>query len=191
MRSLLSPAPAEERSDPAGIESPSTAARAPADPPQAGPETSLQSKLYTVTERLAVALVERAEKELLVDRKDSDPALNIAELQKTVMFGMDLLVKLPKLRPADEEEGAGVNVLREMMADPASVVDRLHGNAKFIEALEAKGWLRPVKNPSHRPTKAQQEERAAYEQRKREVTRPPDDDSELARLLGKGEEDDG
>lgn len=95
------------------------------------------------------------------------------------------LVKREKLKPEDPaDEGAGVDVLRQMLEDPGAVVDRLHANPKFRQALKAKGWLPPPARPPHRPTREQQEERTAYEERQREMGPAADaDDSELAAML--------
>lgn len=100
---------------------------------------------------------------------------------------MGLLVKLPKLKPEDEDEDAGVDILREAMTDPAKVVSRLQANPKFIAALKAKGWLPPPDKPHHRPTKDQVAQRAEYAARQKDLGDEygaDDDDSELKSLLG-------
>lgn len=188
MRSLLSPEPAEAPSAPEAIRpAPSVE---PDESPNARPDGpapgDLNRKLFMVTERLAVALMERAEKDLLQEKGDG--AASVRELQQAVQFAMDLLVKLPKLKPEDEDnDDAGVGVLRAMLQDPVSVVDRLIANPKFIAAMKAKNWLPPPARPSHRPTNAQQAERAEYEARRREQERPGEDDSELQRMLKRGQ----
>lgn len=187
MRSLLSPAPAAEPvAPPVTAPAPSVAHVQPSPDPPGPAQSALQVQLYSATERLALALVQRAERDLLKDPEAGKDGATVRELQTAVTFAMDLLVKLPKLKPEDpNKEDAGVDVLRQAMADPAAIVERLIANPKFIAALKAKGWLPPPPRPSHRPTKEQQLERIEYEAREREVEAPPEDDSELRRMLSK------
>lgn len=185
MRSLLSPGPVAEVVAPPVTAPASTAATAPESPRPPGAGRQLQSTLYSTTERLAIALVERAERDLTTAADGHGPS--VRELQQAVEFAMGLLVKLPKLKPEDEDEDAGVDILREAMTDPAKVVARLHVNPKFIAALRAKGWLPPPDKPHHRPTKEQVAQRAEYAAR---LAAPDDegssddDDSELQAMLG-------
>lgn len=136
-----------------------------------------------MTERLAVKLLERAEQDQTAAGAEK---LSTKELQGMVTLAMDLLVKLPKLKPVTEEEDdGGVAALRDAMTDPAKVVERLHANPKFKQALKDRGWLPPPSKVPHRPTKEQQADRAAYEERQAEIAGDePADDSELQRLLG-------
>lgn len=185
MRSLLSPAPAEEVVAPLATAPANTEESAPASPRPPGAGRQLQATLYSTTERLAIALVERAEKDLNTAADGKGPS--VRELQQAVEFAMGLLVKLPKLKPEDEDEDAGVDILREAMTDPAKVVSRLQANPKFIAALKAKGWLPPPDKPHHRPTKEQLAQRAEYAARQNDLgdeDGADDDDSALKALLG-------
>lgn len=188
MRSLLSRAPAEEPDAPPDTRpEPTAPAAAQPEQPQPGLDQPLQAQLYSATERLALALINRAEQELLTPPKEGGSPASVKELQAAVEFAMNLLVKLPKLKPEDaDKEDAGVDMLRQALAEPAAVVERLIGNAKFTQALKAKGWLPPPARPAHRPTREQQAERVEYEARAREQEMPEDDDSELKRMLSKG-----
>lgn len=186
MRSLFGPASAEEPSAPQVIASaPSEEPAESPSPPPPGPELPLQNRLFSATERLAVALVERAEEEMLAKPAPGKEPPSLKELMAALAMAQDFLVKLPKLRPEDEEkDGAGVDALRQMMADPVLVVERLQANPKFITALKARGWLPPPVRPAHRPTKEQAADREAYAQRQRETAEDADeDDSELQNML--------
>lgn len=189
MRSLLSRAHAEEPAAQPAIAQPNTAAPAPVVLPPIGPaQESLQAKLYETTERLALALMVRAEKDL-EDTDAGGKGPTVQQLRDTVEFAMALLVKLPKLKP-DDEDDEGVDILRQAMADPAKIVDRLQANPKFIEALRKKGWLAPPVKINHRPTRAQAAEREEFAARLAEQARDlpeDDDDTILQKMLGKGQ----
>jgi hypothetical protein len=186
LRSLLKPAPAADPGDPPVTAPESTGAPGPATPHQAGHAQQLQVRLYETTERLAIALIERAEKDLISPAADGKGP-SVRELQGVVEYCMNLLVKLPKLKPDDESEDAGVAVLQAAMTDPTKIVDRLQANPKFIDALRAKGWLPPPAKVNHRPTKEQVQQREEYAARKADLgedtDEDEDDDSELQRRL--------
>lgn len=93
------------------------------------------------------------------------------------------LTKREKLKPeAPDDDAAGVGVLRQMLEDPAKVVERLHANPKFREALRFRGWLPPPDKKTGRPSKADQAHREEYETRVREEGHDRED-GELARML--------
>lgn len=96
------------------------------------------------------------------------------------------LSRRERYKPKEEtEDDAGIRLLREMMADPAKVVDRLHANPTFREALAAKGWLEPPARPRHRPSKKAVAHRKAYDERVTELTDQASgaEDGELRRRL--------
>lgn len=129
-------------------------------------------------------MVERAEKDLLSPPLEGRDPPTLKEMMAALAMAQDFLVKLPKLRPAeDDTDQAGIGLMRDMLADPAAVVERLHANAVFIKALRMKGWLPPPARPSHRPTREQAAHREEYQVRQREVDGPTDDDSELSSML--------
>ena len=186
LRSLLSPEPAAEPAAPPDTRSRTTEepTAPPTTPPPGPAPPDLQTQLYQSVERLALALVSRAERELLKEPKEGEAPVSMRELQSALTTGMDLLQKLPKLKP-EEADDSGVNVLREALQDPAGIVERLIANPSFIRALKEKGWLPPPARPHHRPSKAQVEEREAYEERKKQAA-PADDDSTLQSMLNGG-----
>ena len=135
---------------------------------------------------MALALVQRAEQELLAPPVEGKTAPRVKDLQEAVEFAMNLLVKLPKLKPEDDKDDAGIDALREALADPGAVVARLIANHQFIAALKARGWLPPPPKLTGRPSKQHQAERVEYEARAAEVTAPDEDDSVLRKMLNGG-----
>lgn len=183
MRSLLGHGNAAAPAAPPATTPRPTEAHAPASPPPSGAAPGLQAKLYETTERLALALVERAENDLANSAKGVEGP-SAREIQQVLEFAMALLVKLPKLKPDDAAEDAGVDVLRLAMTDPAETAQRLQANPKFIEAMRDLGWLPPPPRPHHRPTKDQQAERQAYDKRLAEEPKAPPEDEDDSVLQG-------
>lgn len=96
-----------------------------------------------------------------IEMKDGVPVVSLKEKLECMAMIERWLVRRQKLQP-DKDEGEGVALLKQMMADPREAVDRLHQDPHFIEALEAKGWLRPPEKLKGRPTIEQQQHRAEY-----------------------------
>lgn len=133
-------------------------------------------------------MVERAEKDLLTPPPEGKDPPTLKEMMAALTMAQDFLIKLPKLRPADDDnDEAGISLMRDMLADPAAVVERLHANPVFMKAMKMKGWLPPPARPHHRPTRDQSAEREEYQARQREVDAPPDDDSELSKMLARAQ----
>lgn len=149
------------------------------EPRRPGAEPDAHAALFSATERLAIKLAARAEELMSQEAPDMKLLMQVFEMCN------GWLVKREKLKPDEpEDEGAGVDILRKMMEDPAAVVERLHANPKFRVALKSKGWLPPPSRTPGRPTKDQQEERQAYEERVNEMGGHADsDDSQLAAML--------
>lgn len=112
---------------------------------------------------------------------------SMKELMAALAMAQDFLVKLPKLRPDDDnQEDTGIDAMRQLLEDPVLVVGRLIVNPKFIAALKGHGWLPPPAKLRGRPTKDEAIDREMYEIRQRETAEPDalGDDSELRRMLG-------
>lgn len=128
---------------------------------------------------MAAKLAARAELELAKPDADIKLLMNILEMCT------GFLAKREKYKPAEEEDdSAGVLLLKQMLDDPAQVVDRLHANPKFRNALKLKGWLPPPDKKTGRPSRAEQAHREEYETRVREEGHDRED-GELAAALGR------
>jgi len=124
---------------------------------------------------------------------DEDDKLEVSRYDvnfrmKIFAQAQDWLAKRKKLKPDDEvQDDAGVDLLREMVQDPESVVDRLQDNPKFIAALEMRGWLKepPKRAGPGRPRNSESERAKRYRdvQRAKQVEDGRNDDSELQKLL--------
>ena len=138
----------------------------------------VEDRLFHAMDKAAISMI------AVLENVEKDAAgkdlVSLRERMSTFELAMNWMAKREKMRPK-EEEGAGVDVLKRFLEDPANIVDRLGENPQFIDALKAKGWLRPPTKKPGRPTLAQAEERASYAKAKGD---PPEDDSNLRKLAG-------
>ena len=150
-------------------------------------ERPLEIQLHEALDRSALSFLRILDEDdkLEVSRYDVNFRMKIfAQAQ-------DWLAKRAKLKPADDvEDDAGVDLLREMVQDPESVVDRLQDNPKFIAALEMRGWLKEpeIRRGPGRPSKEEAARIARFKEAKRAKAEQvgKNDDSQLAALVGGG-----
>lgn len=107
--------------------------------------------------------------------KNEDGSFKISQKERLEAMAVAerWLLKRQKLLP-DQEDDEGVNLIRQMIADPKQVVKRLKNDPAFIDALEELEWLRPPDVLKGRPTAAQAAHRERYDTEKasRSVTKP-------------------
>lgn len=133
-------------------------------------------------DRAAVTMIETLENTREVDGKAE---VSLKERMATFEMAMGWLAKREKFKPKDDNDAAGVDLLRDMLEDPEAVVARMRESPVFIAALKKLGWLPPpVKKPG-RPTLEEADYRTDFERetKVRGGIAPPDDDSELQKLL--------
>lgn len=121
------------------------------------------------------------------DKKDDNgrPIWSLKEKMQVFDRGQQWLEKRKKVKPEETDQAEAqvlVERLKEYMGGPEFLVERYHDDPAFIAALQAKGWLAPVKRRPGRQKKADAEAQAVYDaevQRRR----ADDDDSTLQRML--------
>jgi hypothetical protein len=159
--------------------------------PQPGVERPLDTRpldvqLHDALDRSALSFLR------ILEDDDTKPEgasrYDIGFRMKIFAQAQEWLAKRSKLKPADEtQDDAGVDLLREMVQDPESVVDRLQDNPKFIAALEQRGWIKepPKRNGPGRPPRGDSERAARFREIKRakQAEDGKTDDSQLAALL--------
>lgn len=108
--------------------------------------------------------------------KNEDGSFKISQKERLEAMAVAerWLLKRQKLLP-DQEDDEGVNLIRQMIADPKNVVKRLKDDAAFIAALEDLEWIRPPERLKGRPTAVQAAHRAHYDAEKaaRAADKPP------------------
>lgn len=91
-----------------------------------------------------------------------------------------------KPKAAEDDDSAGVDMLRELMGDPRALVERFIGDAGFIKALDAFGFIRVAPKPDvpGRLTKIAAGQRARVKEAQAAAAEPEaDDDSQLRKLI--------
>lgn len=122
-------------------------------------------------------------------REDGQPRYSAREQMAFFEMGERWLKQRDKIRK-DTDDGEGIELMKQMLEDPAGIVERLHRDEKFGAALKAKGWLPPLPRKTGAVSPATKVERDAFERRKRELdSKPPpeEDDSALQAMINKGQ----
>lgn len=153
--------------------------------PPPGAEKGVEDRLFKAMDSAAMHLLETLE-----DRSKDDKGNDKVDMNTRIRvftLAQDWLLKRQKAKPDDpSNDDEGVQILRQMMDDPARVVGRLKENPIFVGALIKAGWLPPLGKKSGRPTQAEAAARRVWEQEKDkrlEPVRHDADDGDLQAAL--------
>jgi len=144
------------------------------------------AQLVAAMDQQALRLIQLLSSDEVKD--DGQPRYSAKEQMAFFEMGERWLKQRDKLRK-DTDEGEGIELMKQMIEDPAGIVERLHKDEKFVAALRAKGFLPPLPRKTGSVSPATKVERDAYGRRKRELEdKPPpeEDDSALQAMLSKG-----
>lgn len=147
----------------------------------------IEQQLYDAMDKAASHLIQVLEDDSTTT-VDGKVVPNVDLKTKMAVFNQaqEWLTKRPKLRPrGSSSETEGIDLLRDLMADPERMVDRMLSDADMVEELKSRGWLAPSPRRPGRPTTAESQTIARRKARKAGTAepRPDDDDSQLSKLV--------
>lgn len=145
----------------------------------------MQVRLFDAMDRAAIKLLE-----ILDDPKDEagKSKYDIGTQMRAFTQAQDWLTKRERARPKDIEvaDDEGIAMLRQLIADPAEMVDHILADPTCVAELKARDWLPPLAKKTGRPDQAAALARTRYKARQGD-TEPEDDaedSSELIAALG-------
>lgn len=151
-------------------------------------DNDIETKLFNAMDTAAMHLIRVLEDETTTGEGDEKrPTIDLKTKMACFDKAQEWLTKRPKMRPgASSSETEGIDRLRDMMADPVQMVDRLLADPACVTELKGRDWLPPPPRKPGRPTIAESAHKAQAKARRKGAPemRPDDDDSKLSKMVG-------